>query len=317
MAQFTYGNYFSYSKTDFSNASLVLKQWAVDVLRYGRPLLVFSDFLNTRTELGRGKGDTIYVPIYGEVESLGTSPLQDGTSIPTATVSLDSVSVTIDEYGNAVTKPANIDYFNNLNNQAELLDSLSFNYAKSWDAVSKSVFEKGAHGLQWVGTTGSWTIGSNISGATPQGTLDSDIIDAVYDHLKSNEVLPFPDGYYRWVLNTVQARQVKNTPEWQELQKYQPATQGMGFIKQELGPYKGFVWIEANGNMDMSIGEGYAFGMNVGAQAFGLPMDVRYEPDFKQDFQRMQAFAWYLIGGVAPALRDKGTTLLVVKTKKV
>jgi len=309
---FAYGDVLSLDTTKLSNASLILKQWSVDVLRYGRDKLVFANFLNSKTELGKGKGQTIQVPIYGEVPTLGTSALTEGTSIPVATVALDSVSVTIDEYGNAIAKPAEIDYFSNINHTVELIESLGWNFAKSWDAVAKTVFDSAVHGVRTVGTAGSYSIGSNLGNKNGDGTLTDEIVEAVYDHLTQQKVPKFGDGLYRWVLNNKQSRQIQRLADFKNLYTYQLG--GRAIFSQVIGQYKGFLFIETEENMPSGTAIGYAFGPNVGVMAFGLPMEIRHEPDFKQDFQRLQAFAWYLIGGVAAALRDKGTHLLVVKS---
>ena len=70
-----------------------------------------------------------------------------------------------------------------------------------------------------------------------------------------------------------------------------------------------FLITEARGGAKSALSGGtmIASGASAYMQAFGLPMEIRYEPDYKQDFQRASAFAWYLVGETGTALVGKGT----------
>jgi hypothetical protein len=293
--------------------TLILNQWSPDVLRYGRDMLVFSRFLETRTELGRGKGDSIIVPIIGEMTSLGTSALAEGSHIPIGTQDQDSFSVTVTEYGRGLARPNTLDYFSNIDLQNQMKMSLGWNYAKTWDEFVKStVFDGGAHGFRTVAAGGSYTYGSNLTSQLGVGTLTDDLIDAVFDKLKQNKVPTFPDGLYRWITNNRGARDAKRLENFEKLNIYSNFVPPQGITMQVIGRYKGFEFIETEENMGTNK-IGYAFGRSIGVQAFALPMQVRYTPDYGNDFGRAQAFAWYTIAGAAKALADKGTHLLVIR----
>jgi len=308
MAQFNYD--ISIGSAQLGGDTLVMTQWSPEVIRYGKDQLVFTNFLNVKTELGKGRGDTIVVPIYGEMPTLGTTALSEGTSVPIGTQDTDSISVTVAEYGRGLTKPHTVDYVNNINNATELQRSLGWNWGKSLDALAKGVFDGAQFALWTIGTAGSYTFGSHKT-ELGVGTLTDDIIDYVYDKLKQAKAPAFPDGYYRWVTNNQGARQVKRLGTFNLIQIHN--IMPMGIIAQEIGVYRGFRFIETVENMPTNP-IGYAFGQGVGVQAFGMPVQIRYEANYKTDFGRVQGFAWLSIYGVAAALRDKGTHLVVVKT---
>lgn len=311
---FGYGEKLSGGVTfaNLNTASLILTQWSPDVLRYGKGMLVFAQTLSQRTELGKGKGNTIRVPIFGEATSLGTTALTQGTSITIQNMSSDSVLVTIDEYGNGISRPQEEDYFSNIDLQNEVKQSLGWNWAKSWDRICQTVFDNSIHGAYTIASAGSYTIGTNLTDDAEKGTggLVGSVVDGVYDHLSNKMVPKFDNGLYAWVGNASTFRTLKNEAGWENFQLWNRG--GIGLQYQVLGAYKGFLFIETNENMTAQ--KSYAFGQGVGVQAFGQPMEVRYEPDFQQDFGRVQAWAWYCIAGVQAALRDKGTHCLVVKT---
>jgi len=310
-----YGNELIFGSAALGGNTLILKQWSPDVLRYGRDALVFANYLETRVELGRGKGDTIYVPIMGEMTTLGTTALVEGTNITIGTQTQDSVSITITEYANALGRPSAVDYFSNIALQEQLKQSLAWNWAKTWDAMCISgVYNACQWGARTV-AAGSITFGSNLTSAagTGVGSLGEDNIDEIYDYLRIRKVPKFPDGYYRWITNPVGARDIKKASNFVSTQIYSNFIAPTGLLAQEIGRYKGFVFIETQENLSTTAKLAYAFGMGIGAQAFGLPVEVRAEIDYHQDFGRMNAFAWYTIGGVGMALANKGTHMVVVR----
>lgn len=295
--------------------TLILKQWSPEVLRYGRDQLVFANWLDTRTEMGKGKGDTIYVPIMGEVTSLATTALSEGTTIPYGTQTQDSVSITLYEYGNALSRPTAVDYFSNIALQRQLQISLGWNYAKTWDALCLAgVYNGAAHGARTV-AVGSLTHGSNLTSAagTGVGSLSEDNLDEIYLKMRQNKVPKFNDGYYRIITNPAGAGDYRRMSNWEALNIYSPFYGDQGLVAQVVGRYKGFEIIETQENLPTSNKVSYVFGQGIGAQAFGMPMDIRYEPDLDDDYGRHQGFAWLTIGGVGKALADKGTHLYVVR----
>lgn len=302
----------SFGSAAFGAQGLLLMKWANQVLRYGRDNLVFAQFMETRTELGKGQGNTIRVPIYSDMSSLGTTALTEGTSIPIGTADKDKVDVVLGEYGRGLAKPQALDYFNNVNNEAEIINDLGWNYQKTWDYLCGGIFGSSVHISYGVGT-GSYHFGSEVTATSSAvGTgITEYLVEAIYDKLKASKVPKFPDGLYRWVANAETLRYVKKLAGWSNLQLYN--RQGEGLTYEDLGAWGGFRWIETEENQ--SAHQSVAFGPGVACQAFGLPMQIRYEPNFQGDFGRAQAFAWYLIGGMVAALRDKGTHCIRVFSK--
>ena len=295
--------------------SLVLKQWSPEVLRYGKDILVFANFLESRTELGKNKGDTVTVPIFGEMAALGTTALAEGTTIPYGTQDQDSVDINIFEYGRALSRPMAVDYFSNIALQTQLLQSLGWNWAKSWDALCLGVFNGAAHGVRTAAAGSLVAFGSNLTSAagTGIGSISEDNLDAIYLKMRQNKVPRFPDGYYRIITNPVGAGDYKRMENFELLQIHNPSYGFGGLVSQRIGRYKGFEFVETQESLPVSNKVSYVFGAGVGAQAFGMPMDVRHESDLDQDYGRHQGFAWYTIGGVGAALRDKGTHLIVLR----
>lgn len=308
----------SVTYSNLSGSSLILTQIAATSLSLARDLLVFPRFMDTRVELGKRRGDTIVVPIVNDIGALGTTPLVSGTEISIQSMEYDSVSITIHEYGNGVAVENALEYFTNVRLREDLQQKLALNFGITWNELCYRVFYNTAHGYIGSLAGGSAATLFRVSGdwaraSSANATLNPDFVDAVYDALKSAKVPKFPDGYYRWIANAQTLRPLKNSSDWKQYQHYAAPGGGPGIRTQDLGEYRGFRFIETEESL--TNGVNIVFGPHVAAQAFGLPYQVRMERDWKQDFGRVDAFAWYLIGGVGAALRDKGTYCYIVKTK--
>lgn len=307
-----YGNFIGLGSSDLG-PGLVLTNWIPDVLRYGKDALVFPEFLRLDPRgFGREKGDTFVIPIYSW-NSVATTALTAGTTIEVRTQTVGSVQVTLSEYGDALSKEGYIDYISNINNAAEVQQTLGQTWADTLNALAGDVFKNGLHGARSEDTSGSYYIGTNDPSDNWKGTgpISGSLVEAVYDKMKANKVPTFPDGKYRWVGNAVTLRPVKRLAGWENMQLYNMG--GEGLRSQQLGVWQGFTFVETEEYCRNQ--ESFVFGQEVGAYSFGNPMDIWYYPDFQDDAGRLQVWKWYAVLGLGATLRDKGTHLLVVKTQ--
>lgn len=306
---FGYGDSLSVTKDQLGSKSLILQQWASDVLELARPALIWPAYLPTKVELGRGKGDKITVPLDLTVENmgLGTVALVTGTSVPVGTTTWESVELSIDEYGRGLAKPYSIDYFSNIAMSNQIKKDLARNWGESWNTMAFGVFDNTVHFIRTIADSGSISVGSGAHA----GHLSGSAVGLIYDELSSRKVPKFDDGLYRIVGNAKTLRSLKNDSGWENLQLYNRGGRGLEYSA--IGKYEGFVFVEDE--VQTTDGELLAFGKNVGAQAFGMPMKLEHEPNYKGDFNRVQAWAWLTIGGVGTALRDIGTYCFKVLCK--
>jgi len=302
-----YGDLFGLSAAMVKGSSLSLTQWAPAVMRYAKDRYVWAQYLPFREELGKKKGDTIRVPIYEWLSTYG-SAIPAGTTVPMGSQDITSFTVTLDEIGRGLALEHTVDYYSNIANQQQLLMTLADNWANTWDYFCSLVFTSGQWYMSQV-AAGSFTQGSGQGGGVGAGTLlgtkllDGATIDRVYDVLRAAKTPKFPDGYYRWLSNAKTMRGLKEDVGRKNFEYYN--NDGMGIKQQIIGVYGGFVFVETEENMTNGLSE--AFGQNCGVQAAGMPMEIRYEPNYQTDFGRVQAWAYLAIMGTAEALIDTGT----------
>jgi len=298
---------------DMSGTGLIPSVWATEVLRKALPSLWYNQVYTTRIELGRKKGDTVYVPIYDSITSLGTTALSAGTEISINVQPIDRISMVIDEFGQGVAyETALSDVLASISIQGELLQSLANNYAETWNALQAGNALACTHWVTVQNGAGSIFVSSGtITGAgTQEGTIDQAVLGAIRDTMVANNVPRFADGYYRLLAAPATLRTLRKDAVNLSVQYYTNLN-AQGILAPTQTPFfmEDFLILEARGGAKSGITAGTSMAVGAGAfhQIFGLPMEVRYEPDFKQDFGRANAYAWYLIGTVGRALADKGT----------
>ena len=311
-----YGNYISAGGglyADMSGTGLIPAVWSTEVLRYATPSLWYNQVYTTRIELGRKKGDTIYVPIFGAITALGTTALTSGTEIAINVQPIDRISMVIDEFGNGISfESALNDVLTNLSLRDELLMSLAENYAVTWNAAQAANTLACTHWASVQNGAGSVFFSSGtITGAgTQEGTLDQAVLATIRDQMVAAGVPFFADGYYRLLVAPATLRNLRKDSVNLSV-NYYTNLDARGITTPSQTPFimEDFLIMEAKGGAKSGITAGTSLACGRGAfhQVFGLPMEVRYEPNYKQDFGRLNAYAWYLIGTVGRALADKGT----------
>lgn len=309
---FGYGNLIPTGRPELQTANLELTKWSADALRFGSDQLLFSRFVQTGVDFGVGVGGTIRVPVLAWDRTIsGTAPLTQGSSIPVGTTDLDYVDVNVNEFGRAYSKTAFFDYLTNMNYRNQLVMQLGFNFGVTWDAYIRDQFMGGVHGAYSNAAANSGlNIGSALSDEFGTQALNGSHIEQLRDHLKAQFVPTFPNGLYAMIGNAQTFRNIKQEQGWTNLQLYN--LRGENIIRQSVGVFNGVAFFETEENTENH--KSVIFGPGAVVQGFGSPMEIRVEGDWKQDFQRFMAFAWYLIGGAAPALRDKGTHAMVIRT---
>ena len=305
MPQLGYGDLIGLSSAAIVGSSLALTQWAAEVMRYAKDRYVWAPYLPFREELGLKKGNTIRVPIYEWLSDYG-SAIPAGTTVPVATQGITSYTVTLEEIGRAISEEHVVDYYSNIAQARQLQMTIADNWANTWDNSCSKIFD-GQFYMSQV-AAGSFTLGSGLAGGaagTLLGTqlLDTATIDRVYDVLRQAKTPKFPDGYYRFIGNAETLRGIKQDLGVVNFNLYNAG--GQTIRQQILGEYGGFVFVETEENT--TDGQAHAFGLGCGVQAFGMPMQIRYEPNYLGDFGRMQAWAYLAIAGTAKALIDTGT----------
>jgi len=334
---FGYGSDLGFSRGGLGQSGLFPIQWAQDALRLSLPSVYFPQITPMRTDFQAMEGQAIVVPLEGEMVDSTWPTLTEGTSITVGSYNLDSFTVTIKEAGRGVAMERLVRQYlvNGLYPGAaqNYVRKLTNNFALSWENSLRTLYLSGRFRIRSV-AQGSFTDienGDTSSATTVTGTLTSDAISHAVAQMREVRtgslgtfiVQPFDDGLYRFVGNWSTLRSLTQEDDFLALQTRNQGLGGRGLIYQEIGPWNGCMFVRHD---LMPDGTCLIMGRNVAVQAFGgrfededipaenilrleepVPFQIRIERDWKADFYRAKAAAWYVLAGSSAALRDIGT----------
>ncbi len=320
-----YGDFFSISSSELAGQNQVLTQWSAEVLRLGMDLLVFPRFLDAVNVMGKQKGDTWRVPVFLWNESTdATTALVAGTTILIDTQGTNNIFGTLDEYGRGMGYELTIEYYTKIGINNEVVMTLANNRARVMNELARAIFQVNDHvvfsGI--IGTVGTATgttvfnVGDLTAGTgdnAANGSLTSSVIKDLRDGLKGRRVAVFPNSLYVIVGNAAMFRTLKDEGVFETYSYYNNTSFGLnGIVYQILGNWEGFTFVETEEGVPSNVA--YAFGRNVGGQAFAKPVQLFYYPDYNSDAGRLNVYKWHMIAGFAESLRQIGTTAVRVET---
>lgn len=333
---FGYGPALGIAHANYSNADLFPTQWAQDALRLAMASVYFPAITPTQTELEAANGQTIVVPIEGIMNDTGWPALTVGTSITVGSFNVNSVEVKVYEAGRGLSVDRFVAQYITSGmypgRANSFLNQLAINYAMSWENVLRSTYLGGRFMIHSVAAGSYSGVNNNMSGtgATVLGTFRDQLVDAALEEFRSVHtgalgtftIQPFDDGLFRMVGNWKTLKGIAKSADFKLLDIH-TTSNGQRQIYQEIGPWNGFMFVRHDLMPDGTV---LAHGRNVCAQAFGgrfedddippedivrlqdpVPFQVRYERNWKGDFYRAKAAAWYSVAGTGILFRDIGT----------
>lgn len=314
-----YGHMFAVTRASMVADGFEVKHVAPEVMRFAMGELIFDRFLNqSKNAFGIGKGGTFTIPFAKEMGLVSTtpSPLTSGTAIGVGTQKWDTVSMAMQEYGTGIAYETIEDWITNIDVQSELTQTLGNHIGRMSNALAQSVYDAGKFSIECpaVGSL-SALLGTNRNiGGTLQADyneLTPGAVALTYDTFRKSLVRPRTDrGFYVWIANGETLRPLKNGSMFQNYSLYSDF-RGQRF--QVLGEFMNFVFVEVEEGLNK--GTSYALGANMGGYGFGmLPRTFAY-PDFGQDAGRLTVFKTLFYRGQGEILRDKGTSLITIRSK--
>lgn len=335
---FGYGEFLGFSRDQLGETGLFPTQWVEEALRLAMPSVYFPQVTPHLTELEKGQGDAIVVPLEGEMVDTSWPSLVEGTSITVGSYNLDSFACIIQEAGRglSIERLTRQYLVNNTYPGAaqKFTQKLASNFAMSWENELRGLYLSGDYSIQSV-AAGSYS-DPGLSPFNVDGTITVEALEACLDEFRSVHtgtlgtfvIPPFSDGLYRFVANWKTMKGLLADTDWRALQTRNQGIAGQGLIFQEMGPWNGFMLVRHD---MMPDGTCIAHGRNVAVQAFGgqfddeeipqdamqqitdpVPYQIRYEGNYRSDFWRAKAAAWYAVAGSAAALMNTGTACIQV-----
>jgi N4-gp56 family major capsid protein len=245
-------------------------------------------------------GSSVVFSIYSDLAQ-ATSTLTETTDISSIALgNPNQVTVTLQEYGSAVTttKKLNLTSFNDVD--SALADIIAYNAADSIDAIVAAVLTGGTNVI-YAGSTATST--NTITAAATISTAD--IREAVVQ-LRTNKALPRIGELYAAYLHPRQSADLRaesGTGGFQDLTKYVERTP---FTAGAVGVLEGAFIVEtprvpfaANTNSPaVNVYKAVVAGREALAEAMGQNISTVIGPEIDA-LRRFRTIGWYYMGGFA------------------
>jgi len=240
-------------------------------------------------------GSSVVFSIYSDLAA-ATSTLTETSDVSSVALGNPSqVTVTLQEYGSAVTttKKLNLTSFNDVD--AALADIIAYNAADSIDQVVASVLTGGTNVI-YAGTA------TNTNGITSSMTMSvADLREAV-TQLRSNKALPRIGELYAAYLHPRQSADLRaesGTGGFQELTKYVERTP---FVAGAVGVIEGAFVVEtprvpsAANSGSVNVYKAVVAGREALAEAQAQDISTVIGPEIDA-LRRFRTIGWYYFGG--------------------
>ena len=240
-------------------------------------------------------GSSVVFSIYSDLAQ-ATSTLTETTDVSSIALgNPNQVTVTLNEYGSAVTttKKLNLTSFNDVD--SALADIIAYNAADSIDAVVAAVLTGGSNVIYAGTATTTNTITSTMTIST------SDIRQAVVE-LRTNKALPRIGELYAAYLHPRQSADLRaesGTGGFQELTKYVERTP---FTAGAVGVLEGAFIVEtprvpyAANSGSVNVYKAVVAGREALAEAMGQNISTVIGPEIDA-LRRFRTIGWYYMGG--------------------
>ena len=240
-------------------------------------------------------GSSVVFSIYSDLAQ-ATSTLTETTDVSSIALgNPNQVTVTLNEYGSAVTttKKLNLTSFNDVD--SALADIIAYNAADSIDAVVAAVLTGGSNVIYAGTATTTNTITSSMTIST------ADIREAVVQ-LRTNKALPRIGELYAAYLHPRQSADLRaesGTGGFQELTKYVERTP---FTAGAVGVLEGAFIVEtprvpyAANSGSVNVYKAVVAGREALAEAMGQNISTVIGPEIDA-LRRFRTIGWYYMGG--------------------
>jgi N4-gp56 family major capsid protein len=240
-------------------------------------------------------GSSVVFSIYSDLAT-ATGTLTETSDVSSIALGNPSqVTVTLNEYGSAVTttKKLNLTSFNDVD--SALADIIAYNAADSIDTVVASVLTGGSNALYGGTATGT-------NDVTSSGTMTTALIRKAVVQLRTNKAVPRIGELYAAYLHPRQSADLRaeaGTGGFQELTKYVERTP---FVAGAVGALEGAYIVETprvpseTNASSVVVYKAVVAGREALAEALAQDTSVVIGPEIDA-LRRFRTIGWYLFGG--------------------
>ena len=217
---------------------VVLDVYSLDIEHEALGVMRFEEFAVKKTELEKEAGDTVKFTKYNQI-ALGDK-LAEGTALEGSekAMSADQISISIDEYGNAIQQSERLIQTAMDDTLAEAAIQLGRDYSLVTEELNRNSAMLGAATTIFAGDA---TIREELgdAAATPD-RFDVEMIRRAVETLQTNNAPKFNNDFYVCFIHPHQAADIKRDPDWISANE-QHQTRGM--FNGEIGRWEDVVFI--------------------------------------------------------------------------
>lgn len=267
-----------------------------EIIRNAQPRLVFAQFAKRKQDLLADAGDSIKFTKYNSIKKGGK--LTEGVNMDEKAMSNSNVTITVTEYGNAVTVSEKALQLSMHNELGEASVALGNDMAIVLDEELRDACLSTSNQLYGGGKSSASTL---VAG----DAFTTETIKDLAEALATNNTPKIDGQYYVCIAHPHQLRQLRDDKDWVNAHSYV----GVGNIYQgEVGMFEGVRFVEttqmlsnsaaqsaAKYGINIPTWEAVAFGENAFAWAEALQVEMR--DNGGDDYGRVHGLAWYAIWG--------------------
>ena len=291
-------------------SQFVTKAYDLAVYPALRPELIFDQFATVRASNTTHRGGSVRFSFVNDI-SEQTTPLLENIDVDSVTLSSKALTVSMREYGTAVTNTALIRGTSMIAMDPLIAERVGYNAGLSLDTIARVALD--ATSVTYDDATTA-TIGSIGTGTGSY--LTGDILREGVARLQAANVRPLRGGAYVAVVSPYQAQQLKSEDQdtgWR-YNAIRDNSAGNSVFTGEIGQYEG-VRIIVNNHLT-NLGQGYLMGAEALAKAYSTapgfgPMPKTVVSPVVDKLRRFASVGWYSLVGYSVF---RAEALLHIKT---
>lgn len=270
--------------------------YSKEIIRQAQPRLRFAQFAKKKTDLSANAGGAIKFTKYSSISRGGK--LTEGVNINEKAMSNSEITITVEEYGNAVKISEKAIQLSMHDELAEASIALANDMSLVLDEELRDTALSTTNVVYGGGKTSA---GALVAGDGFTTQTIKDLAEA----LATNNAPKIDGQYYICIAHPHQLRQIRDDDNWVNCHQYQNIK---NIYEGEVGMYEGIRFVETTQMIQNTAGETLAkygvsvptweavvFGENSYGWAEALPVEMR--DNGVEDYGRMHGVAWYAIWG--------------------
>lgn len=264
---------------------------------------MFRAFADKRPVNVDKPGSSIVLQRYADL-STATSALTENVDPDAVALSnTTTVTVTLNEYGNAVLTTEKLDSFSLSDVDPAVANIVAFNMRDSLDVLAQTTLRGGTNTVREI--SGNLNTGGAVGSITSTDKIQSRDVRYVVSKLRANAAVPFEGGYFTGLIHPDQSldlRQETGMAAWRDVHVYSGST---SIWNGEIGVYEGVRFIETprayqanDGATSGKVSRAYIFGRQALAEAVSREPQVVIGP-VTDKLMRHRPLGWKALLGWA------------------